>query len=396
MVSKLVGAIAPSATLTLVGKVGALRAEGKDVIGMHIGEPDFTTPAHICAAAKAAIDSGKTHYTPTAGIPDLRKAICAKLKKENNLTFDPSQICCSNGAKQALSNTLLTICNPGDEVILPTPCWVSYIELIKLAGAVPVLVKTREEDGFQLNSADIAAAISNKTKAIIITNPNNPTGALYPKKVLEEIGKLVLAHDFYIISDEIYESLIYTDEPVCSIASLSRALLEHTIVINGFSKSYAMTGWRVGYSAAPADIAKGIADLQGHTSSNCCSIAQYAGLAALQGPQDSVAFMRDEYNRRRAYLLGRLRAMPGITCADARGAFYLMPNISAYFGKQFEGKAIANSSDFATFMLEQALVSMVPGSAFEAPDCVRLSYPIAIEQLKKAADRMETALKLLQ
>lgn len=396
MVSKLVGAIAPSATLSLVSKVGTLRAEGKDIIGMHIGEPDFSTPSHICQAAKEAIDSGKTHYTPTAGILELRKAICEKLQKENNLAFKPSQICCSNGAKQALSNTLLTICDPGDEVILPTPCWVSYIELIKLAGAVPVLVPTREADGFQLSSAEIEKAISSKTKAIIITNPNNPTGALYPKAILEEIGTLVLAHDFYIISDEIYESLIYTDEPVCSIASLSKALLDRTIVINGFSKSYAMTGWRIGYSAAPADIAKGIEDLQGHTSSNCCSIAQYASLAALQGPQDSVCFMRDEYNRRRSFLLGRLRAMPGITCADVRGAFYLMPNVSYYYGKQFDGKAIADSNDFATFLLEQALVSVAPGSAFEAPDCVRLSYPIAIEQLQKAADRIEAALKLLK
>ena len=286
MVSDRIKNLTPSATVELTSKVADMRAAGIDVIAYNVGEPDFNTPDNIIKACEKAMEEGKTKYTPASGIIPLRKAICKKLEKDNNVHYEMNQICVSTGAKQALNNAVLAICNPGDEIIVPTPCWVSYVEIIKLAEGKPVLVPTSEQEGFQLNVDAIAKAITPKTRAILINTPNNPTGALYTEESLRALGKLAVEHDLYIISDEVYEKLIYGDRKHICPASLGEDVKEHTIVVNGFSKAYSMTGWRVGYTAAPADIAKGISSLQGHTTSNATSFVQWACLEALEERTD--------------------------------------------------------------------------------------------------------------
>ena len=398
MVSDRIKNLTPSATVELTSKVADMRAAGIDVIAYNVGEPDFNTPDNIIKACEKAMEEGKTKYTPASGIIPLRKAICKKLEKDNNVHYEMNQICVSTGAKQALNNAVLAICNPGDEIIVPTPCWVSYVEIIKLAEGKPVLVPTSEQEGFQLNVDAIAKAITPKTRAILINTPNNPTGALYTEESLRALGKLAVEHDLYIISDEVYEKLIYGDRKHICPASLGEDVKEHTIVVNGFSKAYAMTGWRVGYTAAPADIAKGISSLQGHTTSNATSFVQWACLEALEERTDpAVETMRQEFNRRRDYLIQRLRAIPDVFCADADGAFYLMPNVSKYYGRKAEdGRVINNSSDFCNYILDEAKVAIVPGSAFEAPDNVRISYSNSMENIQKGIDRIEAAMAKLK
>ena len=398
MVSDRIKNLTPSATVELTSKVADMRAAGIDVIAYNVGEPDFNTPDNIIKACEKAMEEGKTKYTPASGIIPLRKAICKKLEKDNNVHYEMNQICVSTGAKQALNNAVLAICNPGDEIIVPTPCWVSYVEIIKLAEGKPVLVPTSEQEGFQLNVDAIAKAITPKTRAILINTPNNPTGALYTEESLRALGKLAVEHDLYIISDEVYEKLIYGDRKHICPASLGEDVKEHTIVVNGFSKAYSMTGWRVGYTAAPADIAKGISSLQGHTTSNATSFVQWACLEALEERTDpAVETMRQEFNRRRDYLIQRLRAIPDVFCADADGAFYLMPNVSKYYGrKEEDGRVINNSSDFCNYILDEAKVAIVPGSAFEAPDNVRISYSNSMENIQKGIDRIEAAMAKLK
>ena len=398
MVSDRIKNLTPSATVELTSKVADMRAAGIDVIAYNVGEPDFNTPDNIIKACEKAMEEGKTKYTPASGIIPLRKAICKKLEKDNNVHYEMNQICVSTGAKQALNNAVLAICNPGDEIIVPTPCWVSYVEIIKLAEGKPVLVPTSEQEGFQLNVDAIAKAITPKTRAILINTPNNPTGALYTEESLRALGKLAVEHDLYIISDEVYEKLIYGDRKHICPASLGEDVKEHTIVVNGFSKAYSMTGWRVGYTAAPADIAKGISSLQGHTTSNATSFVQWACLEALEERTDpAVETMRQEFNRRRDYLIQRLRAIPDVFCADADGAFYLMPNVSKYYGRKAEdGRVINNSSDFCNYILDEAKVAIVPGSAFEAPDNVRISYSNSMENIQKGIDRIEAAMAKLK
>ena len=398
MVSDRIKNLTPSATVELTSKVADMRAAGIDVIAYNVGEPDFNTPDNIIKACEKAMEEGKTKYTPASGIIPLRKAICKKLEKDNNVHYEMNQICVSTGAKQALNNAVLAICNPGDEIIVPTPCWVSYVEIIKLAEGKPVLVPTSEQEGFQLNVDAIAKAITPKTRAILINTPNNPTGALYTEESLRALGKLAVEHDLYIISDEVYEKLIYGDRKHICPASLGEDVKEHTIVVNGFSKAYAMTGWRVGYTAAPPDIAKGISSLQGHTTSNATSFVQWACLEALEERTDpAVETMRQEFNRRRDYLIQRLRAIPDVFCADADGAFYLMPNVSKYYGRKAEdGRVINNSSDFCNYILDEAKVAIVPGSAFEAPDNVRISYSNSMENIQKGIDRIEAAMAKLK
>ncbi len=398
MVSDRIKNLTPSATVELTSKVADMRAAGIDVIAYNVGEPDFNTPDNIIKACEKAMEEGKTKYTPASGIIPLRKAICKKLEKDNNVHYEMNQICVSTGAKQALNNAVLAICNPGDEIIVPTPCWVSYVEIIKLAEGKPVLVPTSEQEGFQLNVDAIAKAITPKTRAILINTPNNPTGALYTEESLRALGKLAVEHDLYIISDEVYEKLIYGDRKHICPASLGEDVKEHTIVVNGFSKAYSMTGWRVGYTAAPPDIAKGISSLQGHTTSNATSFVQWACLEALEERTDpAVETMRQEFNRRRDYLIQRLRAIPDVFCADADGAFYLMPNVSKYYGRKAEdGRVINNSSDFCNYILDEAKVAIVPGSAFEAPDNVRISYSNSMENIQKGIDRIEAAMAKLK
>lgn len=394
VVTERIKRMTPSATIELEGTVAELKAAGVNVIGLNVGEPDFNTPENIVKACEKAIESGQTKYVSVAGIMPLRKAICRKLMEDNNVDYQPKEIVVSTGAKQALYNALLTICSPGDEVIIPTPCWVSYVEMVKLADAVPVLVDT--EKNYQLDIEAIEKAITPKTKAIIINTPNNPTGAVYEENSLNDLGRLAVKNNFYVISDEVYEKLIYDGSKHVCIASLSEDIKAHSIIINGFSKTYSMTGWRIGYSAAPLDIAKGIASLQGHTTSNSTTFVQWAAIEALEGSSDTIESMRKKFDERRVYLLERLRNMPGITCSNADGAFYLLPDVSSYFGKSAGDKHIKDSFDFCSYMLEEAHLAIVPGAAFEAPKTVRIAYSNSIENIKEGMDNMESALVKLE
>lgn len=394
MISERIKRMTPSATIELEGTVEELRAAGVKVIGLNVGEPDFNTPDHIVKACEKAIEEGKTRYTSVAGIKQLREAICRKLKCDNNVSYSPSQIVVSTGAKQALDNAVMAICNPGDEIIIPIPCWVSYVEMVKLAEGVPVLVDTNPEN-FQLNLDTIERAITPKTRAVMINTPNNPTGAVYAEESLLALGNLAVKHDFYVISDEVYEKLVYNNKKHVCIASLSEEIQKHTILINGLSKAYAMTGWRIGYSASPLDIARGISSLQGHTTSNSTTFVQWAGLEALSGPSDTIEVMRTKFDERRRYLVERLNAMPHVTCPNADGAFYLMPNICYYYGKRFGTRVISNSVDFCSYLLEEARIAVVPGSAFEAPNSVRIAYSNSLENIKEGMDNLEKALAKL-
>ena len=387
--------ITPPATFALTAKVAELRRQGVDVIAYNVGEPDFGTPKNICDAAKAAIDAQKTKYTVVSGIIELKEAICAKFERDNGIAYKPNEICVGTGAKQPLVNAVLALCEEGDEVIVPTPCWVSYLEMVKLADAAPVIVRNLEEDGFALNIEAIKKAITPKTKAIMINTPNNPTGAVYSKEQLTELAELACKHDFYIISDEVYEKLIYEGKKHFCIASISDEVRDRTVVINGVSKAYSMTGWRIGYAAGNAKLIKGMGSLQGHTTSNACSIAQYAALEAISGPQDSVEMMRVEFDKRRKYLVDRLNSIEGITCNNADGAFYLMPNVTAFYDREWNGQKIKDSFGMADFLLAEARIALVPGGAFEAPDNLRISYSNSMENLIEGMDRLETALKKL-
>lgn len=393
MLSRIAQNITPSATCELEGVVSDMRAAGVDVIGMNAGEPDFDTPENIREACKKALDEGKTRYVNVPGIVPLREAICEKLKKDNGLDYKPAQICVSTGAKQALNNAIMAVVNAGDEVIIPMPGWVSYVEIVKLVGAVPVCVGTKED--FQLDVEAIEKAITPRTAAIMINTPNNPTGAVYTKESLEKLAELAVKHDFYIISDEVYEKLIYNGKVHVSPAELSKEAYEHTIIINGMSKAFAMTGWRCGYTAAPADVAKGINAIQGHTTSNSTTFVQWASIEALKNNDGTVKEMVGEYAKRKDYTYGRLTSMEGITCANVDGAFYLLPDVSYYFGKKYDDKEIKDSFDFCSYILEKAHLAIVPGGAFNAPNCVRIAYTNSMEKIVEGMDRLEKALSQL-
>lgn len=396
MLSRRAKNIKPSATLQLTGRVNELKAAGVDIIAFNVGEPDFGTPKNICDAAIEAINANFTKYTGVSGIIELRKAICEKLKNDNNVEYKPNEISVGTGAKQPLVNAILAVCDLGDEVILPTPCWVSYEEMIKLSEATPVFVSTKEEDGFELDLEAIEKAVTPKTKAILINTPNNPTGAVYSEETLRKLADMALKHDFYIISDEVYEKLIYDGRKHFCVASISKEVRDKCIVVNGFSKAYAMTGWRMGYVAAVKEIIDGVNAIQGHMTSAANSITQKACLEALTGPQESLETMRVEFDKRRLYLLERLNAMEGVSCVNARGAFYLMPNVAKLFGKSHDGKVLKDSMDVADFLLDKAHIAVVPGAAFMAPENLRISYSNSMENIKEGMDRMEAALKLLK
>lgn len=396
MLSNHVNQIAPSATLAMTGRVAQLRRDGVDIISLNVGEPDFGTPENICRAAKLAIDQQKTKYTPVAGIGELREAICKKLAEDNGVRYSAKEISVGTGAKQPLFNAVFALCGEGDEVIIPAPCWVSYIEMVRLAEATPVLVRNREEQGFALNLEAIEAAITPRTKAVIINTPNNPTGAVYSRSELEKLAELAVKHDFYIISDEVYEKLIYDGREHACVASLSEAARRHTVVINGLSKSHAMTGWRIGYAAADEAIISAINAAQGHMTSNTCSVSQWAAVEALTGPQDSVFTMREEFARRRGFLLDALNHIPGISCVNAQGAFYLMPNIASFYGKRCGDRVINDSFDMANYLIDEARVAVVPGAAFEAPDNLRIAYSNSMANLEEGIRRIKAALSKLQ
>ncbi|MDO5115208.1 MAG: pyridoxal phosphate-dependent aminotransferase [Synergistaceae bacterium] len=384
----------PSATLQLTAKVSEMTHAGIEVIKFNIGEPDFDTPVNIRNACKKALDDGKTRYTPAPGIVELRRAICDKLERDNNVRYGVSEISFGTGAKQPIFNTLFMTVNPGDEVIIPTPCWVSYVDMVKLCGGVPVLVSCKEEDGFSLDIDAIAAAVTDKTKAIIINTPNNPSGAVYDEASLRQLAELALTCRFYIISDEVYEKLIYDGEKHFCIASISEEVKALSFIVNGFSKAYAMTGWRAGYVAGPADIIGKINGFQGHSTSNASTPVQWACIEALNGPQDSLKTMLVQFDERRKYLSRRLNEM-GFSCKTPKGAFYVMPNISALFEKSYKGKKLADSAGTAEFMLEAAHIAVVPGEAFASPNNVRFAYSNSLSNIEKGLGQLDAALKQL-
>ena len=385
--------ISPSATLAIDSKAKKLKAEGIDVVGFGAGEPDFDTPVHIKQAAIAAIEAGFTKYTPASGTMTLKEAICAKFKKDNDLDYAPANIVISNGAKHSLVNVFQAICNPGDEVIIPAPFWVSYPEMVKLADGVPVIVYTTEEQGFKFTVDQIRQAVTAKTKAIVLNSPSNPTGMVYTREELAELADLAVEKGFYVVSDEIYEKLIYDGKTHVSIASINEKIKAQTIIVNGVSKTYAMTGWRIGYTASAPEIAKIMSNVQSHATSNPNSIAQKAAEAAISGPQDMVATMVEAFVSRRDYMVRRINSMPGLSCVKPNGAFYVMMNISQLMGKELAGRKIQSSDDFADVLLEKANVALVPGSGFGIDTHVRLSYATSQENITKGLDRIEQFLK---
>lgn len=380
--------ISPSPTLAIDAKAKQIAASGVEVINFSAGEPDFDTPDHIKEAAIEAIRAGMTKYTPVGGTPQLKKAIIDKLRNDNGLEYKPEEIVVSAGAKHSLYNAFQVVCQPGDEVILPAPYWVSYLEQIKLAGAVPKIVWGEENNGFKITPQVLESVINKKTKVLIINSPSNPTGSVYNKRELAALAEVILKHNLLIISDEIYEKLIYDGEKHISIASLSSELKERTVLINGVSKAYAMTGWRIGYAAAPSQIAKAMTDLQSHATSNPTSIAQQASVAALAGSQESLQQMIKEFTNRRNFMFKSLSVIRGITCNLASGAFYLFPQVKSYFGFSYQGKTINSASDLADVFLEEAKVAVVPGIAFGSDDYIRLSYATSLENIRKGLDRI--------
>lgn len=388
--------IKASSTLAISAKAAELKAAGKDMVTFGVGEPDFDTPIHIREAAKKAIDMGKTRYTPAAGIPALRQAVCDKLKKDNGLDYVPAQVIISNGAKHSLMNAFMAILNDGDEVIIPAPYWLSYSEMVKIAGGVPVVVHTKKENNFMLTKQELEQAYTEKTKALILTSPSNPTGMISTLEDLQMVADFAVAHDIFVISDEIYEKLIYdADKKHISIASLGKEIYDRTIVINGVSKSYAMTGWRIGFTAAPLEVAKLMASLQSHMASNPNSVAQEATLAALEGDQSCVAEMCKEFKKRRDYIYEREEQIPLISALKPEGAFYLFVDVSKTYGKCYQGKSIASAADFATILLEEKFVAVVPCADFGMPDYIRLSYATSMELIAKGMDRIEKLVKSL-
>ena len=388
MISKKALSISPSPTLAIDTKFKQMKAEGVDVVGFGAGEPDFDTPKHICDAAIKAISEGKTRYTPAAGTLAVRQAVCDKFLRENGLEYEPAQIVVSNGAKHSLVNIFMVICNPGDEVIIPSPYWVSYPEMVKLADGVPVTLPTKEENNFKATAEEFEAAITPKTRAIILNSPSNPTGMVYTADELKAIADVAVKHNLYVVSDEIYEHLIYEGERV-SIATFGEEIYKRTIIVNGLSKTYAMTGWRIGYTASSPEIAKIMGNVQSHATSNPNSIAQYAAVVALDGGLDFVADMKAQYVKRRDYMVDRINSLPGVSCKKPSGAFYVMMNIKELFGKEICGAVINSSEDFATALLEKANVALVPGEGFMANGYLRWSYATSIENIKKGLDRLE-------
>ena len=388
--------IKPSSTLAISAKAAELKAAGMDMVTFGVGEPDFDTPLHIREAAKKAMDEGHTRYTPAAGTLSLRQAVCHKLKVDNDLTYVPTQVIISNGAKHSLMNTFMTILNDGDEVIIPAPYWLSYAEMVKISGGVPVIVHTKKENHFMLTKEELDAAYTEKTKAVILTSPSNPTGMVSTKEDLQMIARFAIDHDIFVISDEIYEKLIYDEgKKHISIASLGKEIYDRTIVINGVSKSYAMTGWRIGFAAAPPEVAKLMSSLQSHMASNPNSVAQEAVLAALKGSQECVEQMRIEFKKRRDYIYEREEAIPMISALKPEGAFYLFVDVSGTYGKQYGEKTIHSAADFASVLLEEKFVAVVPCADFGMPDYIRLSYAASMEMIKKGMDRIEDLIKNL-
>ncbi len=372
--------LTPSLTLSIDSKAKAMKSEGIDICGFGAGEPDFDTPDHIKAAAIAALEAGFTKYTPSSGLPELRQAIADKLAADNGLEYRPSQVIVSNGAKHSCYNAILATCERGDEVIIPSPYWVSYPDMVRLAGAEPVIVQTSERNNWKMTAEEFENAMTPRTKMVIMNSPGNPSGSVYTREELEAIVAVAAEEDIYILSDEIYEKLIYDDAQHVSIASLSKQAYDLTITVNGFSKSYAMTGWRLGYMGAPEEIAKAVDSIQSHSTSNPCSFAQKGAIAALKGDQQPLSDMHDEFDMRRNYMYERISKIPNITAVRPQGAFYVLVNIS---------QLGLSSQNFSDRLLSKANVAVIPGVAFGDDRTIRLSYATSIDVIKKGLDRFQ-------
>ena len=387
-ISKKIGKIEPSVTLEISAKAKALKKEGVDVVAFTAGEPDFNTPEYIIEEAEKALREGKTKYTPTAGIPELKRAIVKKLEEENGLIYGEENIVISSGAKSSLFHALCAIIDEGDEVIIPAPYWITYVEQVRLAGGVCKIVNTSKKTGYKLIKEDFEKAITPKTRAILLNSPCNPTGVVYTKDELVEISEVAEKYNLEIISDEIYEKLVFDGEKHYSIASLSPYAKEHTIVVNGVSKTYAMTGWRIGYMACPIEVAKAVSAMQGHTTSNACSFAQYASVTAISKENEFVADMINEFDQRRKILVEQISSIKEIEIIYPKGAFYVFADVSSCFGKSYEGEVITGSVSFASALLKKG-VAVIPGLAFGADECVRLAYTVSKDDIVKGVSRIK-------
>lgn len=393
--SNRLNSLSPSATLAMSQKSAELKAQGVDVINLSVGEPDFNTPDHIKEAAKKAVDENWSRYSPVAGYPSLRNAIVAKLKKENGLEYTPAQISCANGAKQSVCNTILTLVNPGDEVIVPAPFWVSYPEMVKLAEGIPVIVAAGIEQDFKITPEQLDSAITSKTKALILCSPSNPTGSVYSKEELAALAAVLARHEqVYVIADEIYEHINYIGRHE-SIAQFPE-LKERVVIVNGVSKAYAMTGWRIGFIAGPEWIVKGVNKLQGQYTSGPCSVSQKAAEAAYTGTQEPVEEMRKAFERRRDLIVRLAKEVPGFEVNVPQGAFYLFPKCSSFYGKSAHGRTVNNSDELAMYLLEVGHVACVGGTSFGAPECIRMSYATSDENIVEAIRRIKEALAELK
>ncbi|MHC4663358.1 MAG: pyridoxal phosphate-dependent aminotransferase [Planctomycetota bacterium] len=388
--------ITPSATLAITMRAKAMKREGKDVISFGAGEPDFPTPDYIKIAAEEAINSNQTGYTPQAGIPELREAVAKRVSGRTGRNYGPEEIAICAGAKQAIAIALQALVEPGDEVILPTPCWVSYPDMIQVTGAAAVTVDCEATDDFMLDAAKTEKLITPKTKAVILNFPSNPTGAIMPPSRLAEIAELAKKHDLWVIADEIYEDLVYGDAEYQSFIAAAPDAAERTIHVSGVSKTYAMTGWRIGWAAGPKEVISGMANYQGHEMGNPCSVSQYAALAAITGPQDEVAHMVASFDERRMLMHSRLSSMPDIVCPEPKGAFYCFPDVSAYYPRKFNGEEVGSSHRFCEIALDKFGIALIPGEAFFAPKHVRLSYATSEDLISKGLDRFEEFLKSIK
>ncbi|MGD9644234.1 MAG: pyridoxal phosphate-dependent aminotransferase [Pirellulales bacterium] len=392
-ISKIVQALEPSATLAMAAKAKALKAAGKKVYDFSVGEPDFNTPEHICQAAIRAMEAGHTHYTVASGIPELKQAIVADYARRHGIDYQPGQVVISNGAKHSLHNVFTVLLNPGDEVIIPAPYWVSYAELVKLTGAKPVILQTEEAADFKLTPAALRAAITPRSKVLLLCSPSNPTGSMYSPEELAALADVVLERNLIVVADEIYERLIYGGHRFASFATVRPGLVERTVLVNGVSKTYAMTGWRIGWTLSPANVAKAMGDLQSQETSNPSSVSQYAAVAALEGPQQCVADMLGEFAERRDYVKKRIAELPGVTCPDMAGAFYAFMNISKHLGRTYGGSKVTNSADWCLALLDQHNVATVMGSSFGTEGYARVSFATSLDVLEAGFDRIAKFLK---
>ncbi len=381
--------LSPSLTLAIAAKAKAMKAAGEPVVSFSVGEPDFNTPDNIMAAAKKALDDGQTKYTPSSGLLPLRKAICEKFQKDNGLDYEPSQIIVSNGAKHSIYNACFATLEEGDEVIIPAPYWLTYPEVVKICGATPVYLQCTKENKFKFTAEDLKAVITPKTKMLIFNSPSNPTGAVYNEEEVRAIAKVCEDAEIFVLADEIYEKLCYNGVKPFSIAKCSEKMKDLTITINGVSKTYAMTGWRVGYLAAPKDIAKAIDSFQSHATSNACSISQYATIEALRSPEEDVQAMVDVFDKRREKLLALIREIDGVQAVEPDGAFYVMLVVGDLYGKSYNGKTLTNSVEFADALLDAEKVATVPGISFGTDDCLRLSYSLSEEDIQTGLERIK-------